>query len=193
MTHSPLARALATCGLSVVLATAAAPAWADGHRPQPRGAGSTLNNTVTSTSNSNCVNGSEAGCSTAVKVTAAPPTVNPGPYPIDGPIDGTGTPGDAITLHDSSGNAVCTAKVLADGSWSCSPANPMNPGTEPLTPIDTTVGPSVPGQTTNATFEAPPAAATPLADPGVVGATLSVGGVAVLVWRRRSRRLRVRT
>ena len=52
-------------------------------------------------------------------------------------ISGTGSPGDTVTVTDGSGNVVCTATVQAGGTWSCTPANPLAPGSQTLTPTST--------------------------------------------------------
>ncbi|MFC7308369.1 Ig-like domain-containing protein [Streptomyces monticola] len=53
--------------------------------------------------------------------------------PGDGPIKGTGEPGATVTVKDKNGNTICTAKVQADGSWSCTPSKPLPCGPNELT------------------------------------------------------------
>lgn len=189
MRHSLFSRALSAGALGIAAIALAAPALAAVHgagpaAPQPRSGGSTVTNSVTSNSSSNCVSGTEPGCATSVVVEPRAPTVNPGPFPAAGPIDGAGTPGDPIDLTEASGHTVCTAKVLADGAWKCTPANPRPPGTEPLTPVDTSVSPHVPGTATEVTFESS-AVTVSVADPGAAAVLTTVGLAAVLLWRRR--------
>jgi len=57
-----------------------------------------------------------------------PPTVtSPGPNePINDStptVSGTGEPGATVTVQDEDGNALCTATVQSNGSWSCTPPN----------------------------------------------------------------------
>lgn len=169
-----LSRALTVGALGLAAAVLSTPAHAAGH-PEPRSGGSIVTNHITSSSSSNCASGSEAGCTTSVTVLPKPPTVNPGPFPATGPIDGTGTPGDPIKLVDGAGTTVCTATVLADGSWSCTASGPLGPGSVPLTPVDTSVSPDTPGSPTEVVFEAP----VPLVTPGF-GAWFALGTFALL-------------
>ncbi|MHC2999105.1 beta strand repeat-containing protein [Microbacterium sp. HJ5] len=55
----------------------------------------------------------------------------PSVAPSDGTtVSGTGgSPGGSVVVTDADGNPVCTAEVAADGSWSCTPATPLEPGT----------------------------------------------------------------
>jgi len=66
---------------------------------------------------------------TAPSIDPLGPTNNPQP-----PISGTGTvSGDKVTVKDGDGSTVCTATIQADGSWSCTPSNPLPDGTHNLT------------------------------------------------------------
>lgn len=192
MRHPLLTRALAAGTLSVATVLLTTPAYATAHpanrpQPQPRSGGSTVTNSITSNSSSNCATGTDPGCATTVTVTPKPPTVNPGPYPTTGPIDGTGTPGDPINLTDGAGNTICTTTVLADGMWNCTPTTPLPPGTQPLTPVDTAVSPNIPGTPTEVTFESS-AVTVPMADPGALAVFGALGAGTMLLRRTRQRR-----
>ncbi|MFJ6214244.1 Ig-like domain-containing protein [Streptomyces sp. NPDC092296] len=67
----------------------------------------------------------------------APAITSPGDGSISGgktpTVAGTGTAGATIKVTDESGKTVCTATVAADGSWSCTPAADLAPGSHTLT------------------------------------------------------------
>lgn len=65
--------------------------------------------------------------------------------PADGDISndttptftGTGTEGDTISLRDADGALVCETTVGAEGTWSCTPDEPLAEGTLTVTPTAT--------------------------------------------------------
>jgi len=57
-------------------------------------------------------------------------------------ITGTATYGNAddpgtVTVKDGDGNTICTATVQPDGTWSCTPATDLSPGTYTITAVET--------------------------------------------------------
>jgi len=131
-------------------------------------------------------------------VNSAPPTLdNPTPgstvsttTPV---IGGTGnTPGDTVTVSDGTGNPpVCTAKVGADGKWSCTPAAPgLGKGDHSLTAAETdqsgnTGVPSQPVKVSvndaSPTVEVPPAGSTVVTDTPTIAGTGNTPGDTVTV------------
>jgi len=67
-------------------------------------------------------------------------TIPPDPPVVTGPISGTvitdptpvftgtGEPGGTVNIYDDQGNVVCTTTVAPDGSWSCTPDDPLDEG-----------------------------------------------------------------
>jgi hypothetical protein len=91
---------------------------------------------ITATDDAGNVSTATTVDTTVDTVAPAAPTVT---APTDGSatndptptITGTGTPGDNITVTDG-GTTLCTAEVQPDGTWSCTPTTPLNPGPHPL-------------------------------------------------------------
>jgi outer membrane protein OmpA-like peptidoglycan-associated protein len=100
--------------------------------------------------------------SSSVSVTFAIDTGMPGAPTLDAPesptaeprvtFKGTGEAGDQVMVADAIRGNLCSGRVDAGGSWSCSPANPLDDGDYVLTafqvrPVGNRSGPSDPPRT----------------------------------------------
>ncbi|NMO18663.1 DUF4215 domain-containing protein [Pyxidicoccus fallax] len=81
------------------------------------------------------------------------------------PINGTGTPGNTVTVREGS-TVLCTATVDANGNWSCTPTTPLpeGPHTITATASDNTGDTSPPSTPVTFTVDL-----TPLAAPVITG------------------------
>jgi len=52
-------------------------------------------------------------------------------------IEGTGTPGDTVTVRDGDGSGICTAVVDSTGHWHCTPTAPFDGGAQAITATQT--------------------------------------------------------
>ncbi|EIJ34136.1 Ig-like domain-containing protein [Thiothrix nivea] len=69
---------------------------------------------------------------------AAPPVSGPAVTADNTPdITGTGEPGATLDVKDGNGVSVCSTTVDANGDWTCTPANPLPEGDNPLNATQT--------------------------------------------------------
>lgn len=66
-------------------------------------------------------------------------------------ISGTGSPGAEVTVKEG-GKVLCTAVVRSDGTWNCTPAQPLTPGQHTVTATHTQNGNTSPADSTTFTI-----------------------------------------
>jgi hypothetical protein len=104
-------------------------------------------------------------------------------------ITGTATYGNAgdpgiVTVKDSDGNTLCTAIVQPDGTWSCTPSTPLDPGSYTITAVETSSTATSPASApvtftvTDTTAPAPPIVTSPTDGSTTTDNTPAISGTA---------------
>ena len=104
-------------------------------------------------------------------------------------ITGTATYGNAddpgtVTVKDGDGNTICTATVQPDGTWSCTPATDLPPGSYTITAVETSSTATSPASAPvtftieDTTAPAPPVIQTPADGSTTTDPTPAVTGTA---------------
>jgi len=104
-------------------------------------------------------------------------------------ITGTATYGNAddpgtVTVKDGDGNTICAATVQPDGTWSCTPATDLSPGTYTITAVETSSTATSPASAPvtftieDTTAPAPPVIQTPADGSTTTDTTPAITGTA---------------